>query len=60
MRLRSLIFAALLAAAALSLGRALATRDGVGPLEYVVGIALLLLLCVSTARAVRRGVRPRA
>jgi hypothetical protein len=57
MRLRSLLAAGLLAAAAWSLGRALATRDGVGPIEYAVGIVLVLLLCVSTARAVRRGVR---
>ena len=57
MRVRSLLFAALLASAALSLGRALVTRDGVGPAEYAVGIALLLLLCLSTVRAARRGLR---
>ena len=55
MRVRSLIFAAILAAAAVSLGRALATRDGVGPIEYALGIVLLLLLCASTVRAFRRG-----
>ena len=50
------MWAVLLAAAALSLGRALATRDGVGPVEYAVGIVLVVLLCLSTARALRRAV----
>jgi hypothetical protein len=56
MRIRSVVWAVLLAAAALSLGRALATRDGVGPVEYAVGIVLVVLLCLSTARALRRAV----
>ena len=50
------MLAALLAAAALSLGRALATQDGVGPIEYAVGIVLFGVLCMTTARALRRAV----
>jgi hypothetical protein len=54
MRIRSAVWAALLAAAALSLGRALVTHDGVGPIEYAVGIALVVLLCLTAVRALRR------
>jgi uncharacterized membrane protein len=57
MRLRSLLAAGLFAAAAFSLGRALATRDGVGPIEYAAGIALVLVLCLSTLGAARRAFR---
>jgi hypothetical protein len=58
MRLRPLIFGLLLAAAAFSLGRALVTHDGVGALEYVVGIALVVGLSVAALRAGRRAIHP--
>jgi hypothetical protein len=48
------VWAALLIALTFSLGRALATTEGVGPTEYAVGLALLVLLCSTTARALRR------
>jgi hypothetical protein len=47
-----------LAAAAFSLGRALVTHDGVGLLEYTVGIALVVLLGVAALRAGRRAIHP--
>ena len=58
MRLRPLIWALLLAAAALSLGRALVVHDGVGLVEYVVGVALVVLLGVGSLRAGRRAIHP--
>lgn len=54
MKLRPLIWGLLLVAAAVSLARALATHDGVGSIEYVVGIALVALLAVAAVRAGRR------
>jgi membrane protein DedA with SNARE-associated domain len=57
MKLRPLIWALLLAAAAFSMGRALVTHDGVGAIEYLVGIALVVLLAVAAFRAGRRAVR---
>ena len=56
MKLRPLIWAGILAAVTFSLGRALVTHDGVGPLEYLVGIALVVLLAGAAFRAGRRGV----
>jgi hypothetical protein len=56
MRLRPLIWAGILAAVTFSLGRALVTHDGVGPLEYLVGIALVVLLAGAAFRAGRRAV----
>ena len=56
MKLRPLIWAGILAAVTLSLGRALVTHDGVGPLEYLVGIALVVLLAGAAFRAGRRAV----
>lgn len=56
MRLRPLIWGLLLAVAAYSLGRALVTRDGVGPFEYVVGVVLVALLAVAAFRAGRRAI----
>jgi len=56
MRLRPLIWAGILAAVTLSLGRALVTHDGVGPLEYLAGIALVVLLAGAAFRAGRRAV----
>ena len=58
MKLRPLIFGLLLAAAAFSLARALVTHDGVGVLEYVVGIALVALLGIAALRAGRRAIHP--
>jgi membrane protein DedA with SNARE-associated domain len=57
MKFRPLIWALLLAAAAFSMGRALVTHDGVGAIEYLVGIALVVLLAVAAFRAGRRAVR---
>ena len=66
MRLRPLIWAGILAAVTFSLGRALVTHDGVerriwrrlayGQLEYLVGIALVVLLAGAAFRAGRRAV----
>lgn len=56
MKLRPLIWGLLLAAAAFSLARALVTHDGVGPIEYVVGIALVALLAVGAFRAGSRSI----
>ena len=58
MKLRPLIWAGVLVAVAFSLARALATHDGVGPLEYVVGIVLVVLLAGAALRAGRRAVGP--
>ena len=55
-KLRPLILALLLAAVAFSLGRALVTHDGVGPLEYVVGIVLIALLVIAAFRHGRRAI----
>jgi hypothetical protein len=58
MKLRPLIWGLLLAAAAFSLGRALVTHDGVGVIEYIVGIALVALLGIGALRAGRRAIHP--
>jgi hypothetical protein len=58
MKVRPLIWAGLLAAVAFSLARALVTHDGVGPLEYIVGIALVVVLAGAALRAGRRAVGP--
>ena len=57
MQLRRFFLAALLVAAAASLVRELVTRDGVGPIEYVVGIVLVVVLLVGALRLSRRAVR---
>jgi len=57
-KLRQLIWAGLLVAVAFSLARALVTHDGVGPLEYIVGIALVVVLAGAALRAGRRAVGP--
>ena len=59
MKLRPLIWGLLLAAAAFSLAQALVTHDGVGPIEYVIGVALVVLLAAAALRAGRRAVHPR-
>jgi hypothetical protein len=56
MRFRSLLLGILVAYAAFSLGRALVTTDGVGPIEYVVGIAVVAVLVVTALRATRRAI----
>ena len=58
MKLRPLIWAGVLVAVAFSLARALVTHDGVGRLEYVVGIALVVVLAGAALRAGRRAVGP--
>ena len=45
----SLVLTLLLVAASAALARELATRHGVGPLEYAVGGLVLALLLVATA-----------
>jgi hypothetical protein len=60
MKLRPLIWGLLLAAAAFSLARALVTHDGVGPIEYLVGVVVVVLLGTAAFRAGRRAVRPSA
>jgi hypothetical protein len=57
MQLRRLILVGLLVAAAASLIRELATRNGVGPIEYAVGIVLVAVLLAGAVRLSRRAVR---
>jgi Flp pilus assembly pilin Flp len=57
MRWRSLLFGIVVACIALSLGRALVTHDGVGPVEYTVGFALVGVLMLTTFRAMRRAIQ---
>jgi len=54
MRLRPLFLASVLVAMAFTLARLLVTRSHVGPVEYVVGIALLVVLAVGVVRASRQ------
>jgi hypothetical protein len=49
-RIRTLFVAGLLVAAAFALGSALVTHAGVGVVEYVVGIAAVLLLLFGALR----------
>jgi hypothetical protein len=55
---RSLVFAVILLAAAVTVARALISGDDVGPLEYVAGAALVVGLGVLALRASRRAVQP--
>ena len=57
MRLGPLVAAGLLLAAALGLVRALVTHDGVGRLEWVVGVVLVAALAAGAARSARRSIR---
>ena len=54
---RTFLAGGLLIAAIVALADALVTRDGVGPVEYVVGAALLTLLLVMLFRVSRRVVQ---
>jgi uncharacterized membrane protein len=59
MNLRTLAIVGILIAAAFALSSALVTRDGVGAIEWVVGIVivvgLLLLAAHKSRRALQRG-----
>lgn len=55
--LRPLILAGLTFVAAFALATELATRDGVGVFEYVVGISLVAGLLLVTFRLARRAFR---
>jgi hypothetical protein len=59
MRLRPLVWGGLLAAMAFSLSRALVTREGVGPIEYIIGVALVACLAVGAVRAALGALAPR-
>jgi hypothetical protein len=57
MKLFPLILGLLLGAMAFDLGRALVTHSGVGPLEWVVGLGLLVALVLGVAGFARRSFR---
>ena len=56
MELRRLILPALLVAAAVSLANALATREGVGPFEYVASVVIIGGLLFIAFRLGRRAI----
>ena len=58
MRVRALVFAAVVVAVAVTLTRELVTRDGLGLGEYVSTSALVAGLLVLGFRACRRAVFP--
>ena len=59
MQLRTIVVVGLLIAAAFALSSALMTRDGVGAVEWMVGmvivVGLLLLAAQTSRRALTRG-----
>jgi lipid-A-disaccharide synthase-like uncharacterized protein len=59
MKVGTIVLVAILVAAAFALSSALVTRDGVGVVEWVVGIVivvgLLLLAAQKSRRALQRG-----
>jgi hypothetical protein len=57
--MRSLVFAIILVAAAVTVTRALISGDDVGALEYVAGAALVVGLGLLALRASRRALQPR-
>ena len=57
MELRRLFLAGLLVAAAVSLAMELATRNGIGPFEYVASIAIIGGLLFLAFRLSRRAIR---
>jgi formate-dependent nitrite reductase membrane component NrfD len=54
--IRTLAVAALLVVAAATLARALVSRDGVGPAEWVAGVVIVLGLLYLALRVSRPGV----
>jgi hypothetical protein len=57
MSLRSLVLALLLVAAAVTVARALISRDNLGALEYVAAATVVLGLGLLALQASRRGLR---
>jgi len=57
MNLRTLVLVGLLVAAAFTLSSALITRDGVGAIEWIVGIAIVIGLLLVAARQSRRALQ---
>jgi hypothetical protein len=58
-KIRTILLAGLLVAAAFALASALITHDGVGALEYVVGIVIVVGLVLYAARLTLRARRSR-
>lgn len=58
MKLFQLVAALLLTAIAFDLVRALITHRGVGPVEWVVGLGLAVVLATRAAGVVRRSLHP--
>ena len=56
-RIRTLFVAGVLVAAALALSNALIMRDGVGVVEYVVGVAVVVGLLLTALQVSRRALR---
>jgi hypothetical protein len=57
MNLRVLVLAVILVAAAFVLSRALVTHDGVGAIEWIAGIVIVLALLTLAASKSRRALR---
>jgi hypothetical protein len=57
MEFRRVFVAGLLVVAAVSLARELATREGVGPFEYIAGITIVGGLLFAAFRSSRRAIR---
>jgi uncharacterized membrane protein len=57
MNLRTLVVVGLLVAAAFALSSALVTRDGVGAIEWVVGIVIVVGLLLLAAHKSRRALQ---
>ena len=57
MNLRVLVLAVILVAAAFVLSRALVTHDGVGAIEWIAGIVIVLALLMLATSESRRAIR---
>ena len=57
MNLRAVVLAVILVAGAFVLSRALVTHDGVGAIEWIAGIVVVLALLTLAASKSRRAVR---
>jgi hypothetical protein len=57
MNFRRLLPPVLLLTLAFAIGRAVATRDGVGVVEYAIGIALIVVLLLGAIRMSRHAIR---